>query len=145
LAYLVSESLEEGLRGVAETASGWAVPAMSEPVPHTNGRSRRCQALTVGQLARRWAISAKRVRELVLGGHLPGAFTIPSAGRFGATLKIPVDTVLKVETEDWAVVPQPAQARPKPRRRGDSGPALRHFPSLATDQDGDGSPGAVPG
>ena len=90
------------------------------------------QTLTVGQLARRWGVSVDRVRGLVEGGHLPGAFTIPSAGRYGATLKIPLATVIQVEAEDWAVVPQP-QAGPKPgRRRGDAGPALKHFPKLAT-------------
>jgi hypothetical protein len=91
-----------------------------------------CGTLTVGQLARRWGVSVDRVRQLVLTGQLPGAFAIPSAGRYGATLKIPLATVIQVETEDWAVLPQP-QAGPKPgRRRGDAGPALKHFPKLAT-------------
>jgi hypothetical protein len=105
------------------------------------------QALTVGQLARRWGVSVERVRQLVASGQLPGAFTIPSAGRYGATLKVPLDTVIRVETEDWAVVPQPAQARPKPRRRGsDPGPALRHFPQLrATTEPASGSPEAAQG
>src|SRR5262249_30212442 len=86
-----------------------------------------CQALTIGQLARRWGVSPDRVRELVESGLLPGAFSIPSAGRYGATLKVPLTTVLQVETEDWAVVPQPKQPGPKPRRRrSGSGPALRH-------------------
>jgi hypothetical protein len=107
-----------------------------------------CQALTVGQLARRWGVSVDRVRQLVRAGHLPGAFTIPSAGRYGATVKVPLDTVLRVETEDWAVLPRArAQAGPKPGRRGgDAGPALRHFPNLrATPGPAFGSPGAAPG
>jgi hypothetical protein len=104
------------------------------------------QTLSVGQLARRWGVSVDRVRQMVAGGLLAGSFTIPSAGRYGTTLRIPLDTVLRAE-EDWAVVPQPAKARPKPRRHGDdSGPALRHFPKLApTDPPGGESPGAAPG
>src|SRR4051794_10652702 len=92
-----------------------------------------CQALTTGQLARRWGVGVDRVRQLVLGGLLPGAFTIPSAGRYGATVKIPLATVLQLETEGWAIVPRGEKAGPKPRRRrSDSGPALKHFPKLAT-------------
>src|SRR5262249_12399601 len=90
-----------------------------------------CRALPAGQLARRWRVSVERVRQLVAGGHLPGAFTIPSAGRYGAALRVPLAAVLRVETEDWAVTPEPARARPRPRRRGgDAPPALRHFPNL---------------
>ena len=59
------------------------------------------QSLSVGQLARRWGVSADRVRRLIDAGHLPGAFTIPSAGRYGATLKIPLVAVIQAETEDW--------------------------------------------
>ena len=91
-----------------------------------------CQTLTVGQLARRWGVGADRIRQLVEGGFLAGAFTIPSAGRYGATLKIPLAAVIQVETEDWAVVPRGKQTGPKPsRRKDDSGPALKHFPKLA--------------
>jgi hypothetical protein len=91
------------------------------------------QTLTIGQLARRWGVSVDRVRKLVQGGRLPGAFAIPSAGRYGATVKVPLATVLQLETEDWAVVPDKQRAWPKPsRRRDDSGPALKHFPKLAS-------------
>jgi hypothetical protein len=85
--------------------------------------------MTVGQLAHRWGISTDRVRQLVQSGQLPGAFTIPSAGRYAATLKIPLATVIQAE-EDWAIVAQQARQKPR-RRRGDAGPALRHFPNLA--------------
>ena len=106
-----------------------------------------CQALTVGQLAKRWGVSADRVRQLIRNGQLPGTFTIPSAGRYGATVKIPLVTVLKVESEDWAIVPSSRGARPRSRRRrGDSGPALRHFPELAAnDPPGDESPAGAEG
>jgi hypothetical protein len=104
------------------------------------------EALSVGQLARRWGISVDRVRRLVQGGHLPGAFTIPSAGRYAATVKIPLATVIQVETEDWAIVPQSNRARSKSRRRrSDSGPAMQHFPELATDPPGGESPAGAQG
>jgi hypothetical protein len=105
------------------------------------------QALTVGQLARRWGISPDRVRQLVNSGQLPGAFTIPSAGRYGATVKVPLTTIIRAETEEWAIVRSGAQARPKPRRRSsDSGPALKHFPKLArtTPESSSGSPADAP-
>ena len=91
-----------------------------------------CQTLTIGQLARRWGISTDRVRTLVTNGQLPDAFTIPSVGRYGATIKIPLATVIQLESEDWAMVPQRQRAGPPPsRRRNDCGPALKHFPTLA--------------
>jgi hypothetical protein len=100
-----------------------------------------CQALTIGQLARRWSISPERVRQLALGGDLPGAFRIPSAGRYGETIKIPLATVVRLETEEWAVAPEKRKAGLKSRRRGsDSGPALRHFPGLVNDPPDGGSP-----
>ena len=51
------------------------------------------------------------------------------------------------ETEDWLIVPQSNQAGPKPtRRKGSSGPALKHFPKLAANPEpASGSPGAAPG
>jgi hypothetical protein len=104
-----------------------------------------CQALTIGQLAKRWAISPERVRQLVLGGHLHGALRIPSAGRYGQTIKVPLATIIRLETEDWAIVPE-SRAGPKPRqRRGDSGPALRHFPELANDPPDGESPADAAG
>ena len=89
--------------------------------------------LTIGQLAKRWGISCHHVRQLIEDGHLGGVFCVPSAGRYGAVTKIPLDSVLKAETENWAVTPKkPERARPRPSRRGgDPGPALRHFPKLA--------------
>jgi hypothetical protein len=98
------------------------------PLTKTERRS-----LTLGQLARRWGLSRDHARQLVLDGHLPGAFTIPSAGRYGAVLKIPLASIIQVES-DWAVIFEKIRtARPKPpsRRNSDSGPALKHFPKLA--------------
>lgn len=64
-----------------------------------------CLTLTIGQLAKRWGVSAARIRQLVEAGQLPGAFQIPSAGRYGAVTKIPLAIVMEVETEGWVLVP----------------------------------------
>ena len=107
----------------------------------------KCLSLTVGQLARRWGVSADRIRQLVQSGYLAGVFTIPSAGRYGATLKIPLSTVIQLETEDWAVaLKKPQRAGPRsPRRRGDLEPAYKHFPKLraSLEQPASGSDGAA--
>ena len=64
LACLVSESLEEGLRGVAAAAGGWAVPAMME-------------FLTIREAALRLRVSYNTIRGAILAGRL-------KAYRFGA-------------------------------------------------------------
>jgi hypothetical protein len=104
-------------------------------------------ALTIGQLARRWAISRDHVRQLLAEGRLQGAFAIPSAGRYGAAVKIPLESIVQAETSDWLLTPETkGQARPKPPKRGDDGPALRHFPALAANPEpASGCPGAAPG
>lgn len=91
-----------------------------------------CHCLTAGQLAKRWGIGRDHVRQLIDNGCLPGVFTIPSAGRYGAVVKIPLATVIEAETEGWALMPETmGKTRPKPpRKRDDSGPALKHFPKL---------------
>ena len=48
------------------------------------------EAFTIGQLAQHWAVGKDRVQSLVLAGRIPGAFTIPSSGRYGETVKIPL-------------------------------------------------------
>jgi excisionase family DNA binding protein len=95
-------------------------------------RKTACETLTVGQLARRWGISRDHVRRLISDGRLRGAFTIPSTGRYGATVKIPLTSVLQAENESWLMAPaQTERARPKSPRRGDDpGPAYKHFPKL---------------
>jgi hypothetical protein len=106
-----------------------------------------CETLTIGQLARRWGVSADRVRKLILAGLMPGAFAIPSAGRYGATIKVPLTTVVQAEAQDWAIVPEKQGIRRKsPRRQESGGPALRHFPKLAaSDQPGAESLASAPG
>ena len=106
------------------------------------------QTLTIGQLAKRWGISRHHVRQLIEDGHLGGVFCVPSAGRYGAVTKIPLDSVLKAETENWAVtLKKPERARPRSSRRKDEpGPAFRHFPKLraSLEQPASGSDGAAP-
>ena len=89
------------------------------------------ESLTVGQLAKRWAIGVDRVRSLVMSCQLPGAFTIPSSGRYGATVKIPLTAVLQAE-QDWAIAPQLDGHPSRKRRRPRDGlpPKLKHFPEL---------------
>lgn len=92
-----------------------------------------CEALSIGQLAKRWGVSADRVRGLVETGQLPGAFKVPSVGRYGAAVKIPLATVIQAE-QDWAIAPADAASpgRRVPRRRGTSSTVLRHLPELAS-------------
>lgn len=72
------------------------------------------EALTPGQLAKRWGISADRARSLAESGQIPGAFRIPSVGRYGETIKIPLAAVLETERE-WAIAPKGGEPRRKPR------------------------------
>jgi hypothetical protein len=87
-------------------------------------------SLTPGQLARRWGVSADRVRGLLRAGLLPGAFTIPSAGKYGETTKIPMATVIDVEMS-WQM-PIEAGHRQRHRRadRGRGSGGLKHFAKL---------------
>ena len=89
------------------------------------------EALTVGQLASRWNVSPDRVRSLVDNGRLPGAFQIPSAGRYGATIKIPLAVIIEAE-QHWAVVPAFGSAGRTAalRRNHDRRVVLKHFPHL---------------
>lgn len=89
-------------------------------------------AFTVGQLAKRWSVSEARVRALIESGVLNGAFTIPSAGRFGETTKIPIDSVLTAE-RTWAVTA--AVQKPRQRHRANPVAAFKHFPELIDDQE----------
>lgn len=95
-------------------------------------------SLSVGQLAKRWGVSPDRVRGLVQAGQIPGAFRIPSAGRFGSTIKIPLSVVVELES-DWTV----QGAKQKKRRSPNSILELRHLKSLTTDLESDAEcPGA---
>ena len=61
------------------------------------------EALTPGQLAKRWGIGVDRVRRLVDSGQIPGAFRIPGVGRYGEAIKIPLAAVIEREQE-WAIL-----------------------------------------
>ena len=87
-------------------------------------------AMTPGQLAKRWGVSVARVRNLVESGRIPGAFRIPSVGRFGETVKIPVSSVVEVE-QRWTIAPIDATTHTQRRnRRNGHSPSLKHFPEL---------------
>ena len=99
----------------------------------TMPRSRTsCEALSPGQLARRWGLAAERVRRLIESGRLPGAFRVPAAGQYGEAVRIPLTTVVQAEQE-WAVLgcTKKSRRRPDPRKGcADRLPALKHFPEL---------------
>lgn len=96
-------------------------------------RKRSERTLTVGQVAKRWSVAVERVRQLVAAGYLPGAFVIPSAGRYGETVKIPL-AVVEAAEERWRLVPVAREAaKPVPPTRGSS--ALKHFPDLTLEPD----------
>jgi len=93
-------------------------------------RSRtKCESLTPGQLAKRWGISADRARRLVESGQIPDAFRIPSVGRYGETIKVPLFAVIQAE-QDWAVSPAGSEPSRKLRSRRNGSPPLKHFPEL---------------
>ena len=62
----------------------------------------QCEALTPGQLARRWGLGVDRVRDLIQTGKLAGAFQVPSSSRYGNAVRIPLVAVLQAEKE-WGV------------------------------------------
>lgn len=93
-------------------------------------------ALSIGQLARRWGLGVDRVRRLVENGLLPGSFKVPSAGKHGEAVRIPLSAILQAE-EEWATPGhcQTSTDRPPRRRRRGSLPELRHFPELSHEHD----------
>jgi hypothetical protein len=86
-------------------------------------------ALSPGQLARRWGLSVDRVRRLIEGGKLPGSFKVPAAGRYGEAVRVPLAVVLQAE-QDWAIAPVDGKQLGKPRKQHGSHPPLKHFPEL---------------
>ena len=88
-------------------------------------------SLSVGQLARRWGLGVDRVRRLVESGLLPGSFKVPSAGKYGEAIRIPLSTVLQAE-QDWALPDHHKQRTNGPPRRPRHGGPLKlaHFPEL---------------
>jgi hypothetical protein len=107
----------------------------------------QCETLTVGQLAKRWGIGRDHAGKLADANAIPGIFTIPSAGRYGATVRIPLSSVLLAEQE-WANSPEDHPSSRRPQRRQENGHAqkLKHFPELNTEpEDAAQCPEAAPG
>lgn len=90
-------------------------------------------SLSSGQLAKRWAVGVDRVKQLIDEGQLPGAFRLPSSGRYGEVVRIPMDSVEAVEDE-WAVNAK----RKARRRRRKSTSSLENFPELNQPHEHDG-------
>ncbi|MAT67956.1 MAG: hypothetical protein CMJ58_00350 [Planctomycetaceae bacterium] len=104
--------------------------------------ARTPQTLSIGQLAQRWGVGPERIRQLIESGRLPGAFAIPSSGRYGQAVRIPLSDVTASE-EKWSLVPIEAVGS-RPRRAASIGaPALRHFPELAAQLDEADAPDAA--
>lgn len=92
--------------------------------------------LTIGQLATRWSVSPERIRGLIDAGLLD-AFQIPSAGRYGATVKIPMAAVQSAE-QSWEITPRSTRREP-PREQGGSKSGLNHLADFVAGQSSDES------
>lgn len=95
---------------------------------------------SIGQIAKRWAVSVDRVKRLIESGKLPGAFTIPSSGRYGEAVRVPKEVVQQVEAA-WQVMPNLTRKRSTTRKTGNlSKASFRHFPEFGPLPDAE-SPG----
>lgn len=97
------------------------------------------RSFSISQLATRWGVGKQRIKQLIDSGKLPGAFVIPSAGKYEKTIRITAETVSVIESE-WSVVPGRSVyfTRKKKSTVSDSLP-LTHFPEIAAKLDS-GSP-----
>lgn len=88
-------------------------------------------AMTIGQLAKHWGVGRDRVDGLIADGQLLGVFAIPSTGRYGETVKIPLASVVEAEAR-WVVDDNGKTEKRKrpPRRNNGSKPNLKNFPEL---------------
>ena len=92
----------------------------------------QAEFLSITQLSKRWSVSRERVMAMVVHGLIPGAVVIPSAGRFGKTIKIPFKDVVELEA-NWQVGSNLPTANSRlPKRRAVT-PRLEHFPELLSD------------
>jgi hypothetical protein len=109
----------------------WIICSRQMPRPKT-----QCETLTIGQLAKRWSIGRDHARGLVDHNTIRGVFTIPSAGRYGKAIRIPLASVLLAERE-WGDSSDgnypPNSPCPRPRRSNGGSPRLKHFPELNTE------------
>jgi hypothetical protein len=85
-----------------------------------------------GQLAKRWGVAVERVNQLVSSGFVHGAFKIPSSGRFGEAVRIPLAAILEVEAS-WAVTE--TRCSSQQQKSPDKRPVreLKHFPELSSE------------
>jgi hypothetical protein len=61
-------------------------------------------ALSPGQLAKRWGLAVPRVRRLIESGQLAGAFKEPAASQDGEAIRIPMASIVPAEHE-WVISP----------------------------------------
>jgi hypothetical protein len=90
-------------------------------------------ALSVSALAKRWGCGVERIHAMVRSGLIPGAFQVPSCGRYGKTIRIPIDAILRVEAK-WTIAAQTFETEVK-NRTVRKVPAPTHFPELMTELD----------
>lgn len=84
--------------------------------------------ISISELAARWKLSRDRISTMIRQGLIPGAFRIPSAGRYGSAVRIPLSHVLSLE-DSWQVSPISQTSVQKSRHRSVS-PSSSHFPEL---------------
>lgn len=94
----------------------------------------QCETLTIDQLAIRWKIGRERAHELAEQEKILEAFKIPSTGRNGEVVRIPIAAVLHAQ-QHWAMHPEdnPLLKRQPRRQRNGHCPKLKHFPELSTE------------
>lgn len=98
-----------------------------------NGMSRQktqCEALSVGQLARKWGVAIRRIHKLINKKKIPGVFEIPATDGYKATVRIPVKSVQLVQ-RTWLIT-QDEETHPHRRRRlpPDQRLLKKHLPEL---------------
>ena len=88
------------------------------------------ECLSIGQLARRWGVSPERIKQLIAAGKLGGSFKVPSAGRYGAAIRIPMDHIRLAERQ-W-LISATAKSQPRTESISQVHPhrAVDHFPEL---------------
>ena len=96
-------------------------------MPSANER----ETISISALAKRWGFGVERVRSMIRAGMIPGAFAVPSCGRYGKAIRIPLSQVRELEA-NWRIVPMSANAAPS-RRKAAQGRS--HFPELTSEPD----------
>lgn len=96
-------------------------------------RNSEFETVTIGELARRWHVDPSRITALIADGCFPGAFRIPSAGRFGETVKIPLSDVREAQRQ-WTIQSDTTSHQIRQPQRP-AGSPLRNFPELNSESD----------